>query len=71
MSGFENWFEHITQVLYSGKMLESPNYVASRDNGELVPQVTLNKFRDSDEEWTWWEKLQIAFKMLTGDEMGI
>ena len=60
---------NIWQVLYSGKMLESPNYVASRESGQLVPQITLNKFRNSEEEWNWWEKLQIAFKLLTGDEM--
>jgi hypothetical protein len=52
-------------------MLESPNYVASTEAGELVPQLTLNKFNNAEDEWTWWEKLQIVFKMFTGDEMGM
>lgn len=52
-------------------MLESPNYVASKDKGELVPQLTLNKFDNPDDEWSWWEKLQIVFKMFLGDEFGI
>lgn len=51
-------------------MLDSPNYVASKAAGELVPMVTLNKFKNAEEEWSWWEKLQIMFKMFTGDEMG-
>ena len=58
-------------MLYSGKMLESPNYVASKEKGELVPQLTLNKFDNPEDEWSWWEKLQIVFKMFTGDEFGI
>ena len=58
------------QVLYSGKMLDSPNYVASKEKGELVPMVTLNKFDNEEDEWTWWEKLHIIFKMFIGDEMG-
>lgn len=52
-------------------MLESPNYVASKDKGELVPQLTLNKFDNPEDEWSWWEKLQIVFKMFLGDEFGI
>ena len=51
-------------------MLESPNYVASVEKGELVPMVTLNKFDNVEDEWTWWEKLHIIFKMFMGDEMG-
>jgi len=58
------------KVLYSGKMLDSPNYVASKEKGELVPMVTLNKFDNEEDEWTWWEKLHIIFKMFIGDEMG-
>ena len=52
-------------------MLESPNYVASVEKGELVPMVTLNKFDNVEDEWTWWEKLHIIFKMFLGDEMGV
>ena len=52
-------------------MLESPNYVASVKKGELVPMVTLNKFDNVEDEWTWWEKLHIIFKMFLGDEMGV
>ena len=51
-------------------MLDSPNYVASKEKGELVPMVTLNKFANEEDEWTWWEKLHIIFKMFIGDEMG-
>ena len=57
------------QVLYSGKMLEPPNYLASVEKGELVPQLTLNKFATEEEEWTWWEKLVIFYKMLKMDEL--
>jgi len=58
------------QVLYSGKMMESPNYMASREMGELVPMLTLNKFANPEDEWTWWEKLQILSKAFTGDTYG-
>ena len=51
-------------------MLDSPNYLASKEKGELVPMVTLNKFDNEEDEWTWWEKLHIVFKMFLGDEMG-
>ena len=51
-------------------MLDSPNYVASKEKGELVPMVTLNKFDNEEDEWTWWEQLHIIFKMFIGDEMG-
>ena len=51
-------------------MLQSPNYAASVAAGELVPQITLNKFSSEEEEWSWWEKLQIFYKMLRMDEFG-
>jgi len=51
-----------SQVLYSGKMLESPNYVASREQGELVPSMTLNKFETKEEEWSWTERMTILAK---------
>ena len=51
-------------------MLQSPNYAASVEAGELVPQITLNKFSSEEEEWSWWEKLQIFYKMLRMDEFG-
>jgi len=54
------------KVLFSGKMLESPNYKASVEAGELVPQTTLNKFANPDDEWTFWEKMQISYKALAG-----
>ena len=47
----------------SGKMLESPNYLASVAAGELVPQLTLNRFSSPEEEWSWWERLEIVVKM--------
>jgi hypothetical protein len=52
-------------VLYSGKMLESPNYLASVARGELVPSATLNKFASPEEEWSWGEKLTILKNSLT------
>ena len=63
------FFSSLSFVL-SGKMLESPNYVASVAAGELVPQLTLNKFSSEEEEWSWWEKLQIMYKMFTMNEHG-
>jgi len=59
-----------SKVLYSGKMLESPNYLASKERGEMVPMMTLNKFADPKDEWNWWEKLQIMVKMFAGTEFG-
>ena len=44
-----------TYLCDSGKMLESPNYLASVAAGELVPQLTLNRFSSPEEEWSWWE----------------
>jgi len=60
-----------SSILYSGAMLKSPNYVDSVEKGELVPSITLNKFNTDEEEWTWWELLQIIYKsMVTMDESG-
>ena len=53
-----------SQVLFSGKMLESPNYLASVAAGELQPMTTLNGFNSPDEEWSWWEKMKILGKSL-------
>jgi len=58
------------KILFSGKMLESPNYLASVEAGELVPMLTLNKFNTPEEEWTTWEKIQIAAKTVMGTEFG-
>merc|ERR1711936_234787 len=55
-----------SRVLYSGKMLEPPNYLASVKKGELVPQMTLNKFAHPEDEWSFWEKLEISRKMMAG-----
>ena len=43
-------------------MLESPNYLASVENGELVPSTTLNKFATEEEEWTLAETMLITAK---------
>ena len=59
-----------SHILFSGAMLQSPNYVASVEAGELVPQITLNKFRTEEEEWTWWDRLQIMYKMMRSEEHG-
>ena len=37
--------------------------LASVEAGELVPQTTLNKFANPDDEWTFWEKMQISYKV--------
>ena len=55
-----------SRVLFSGKMLETPLYLASVKKGELVPQMTLNKFANPDDEWSFLEKLEIARKGVTG-----
>jgi len=55
-----------SRVLYSGKMLEPPNYLKSVKKGELVPQMTFNKFENSADEWSFWEKLKIAKGMAEG-----
>jgi len=54
-----------SQVLFSGKMLESPNYLASVAAGELQPMTTLNKFGTVEEEWTFWERMIILKNTLT------
>jgi len=48
-----------SEVLFSGKMLESPNYLASVAAGELQPMTTLNKFGTVEEEWSFFEKMII------------
>jgi carotenoid cleavage dioxygenase-like enzyme len=58
------------KVLFSGKMLEPPNYLDSVAKGELVPMLTLNKFANDDDEWTTMEKLEIVNKVLFGDPFG-
>jgi hypothetical protein len=32
------------------------------ERGELVPQNTLNRFKEEEEEWNIWEKILIAAK---------
>ena len=45
-------------------MLESPNYLASVAAGELVPQLTLNRFSSPEEEWSWWEYNIIIYNII-------
>ena len=60
-----------SSILYSGAMLKSPNYVDSVEKGDLVPSITLTGFNTDEEELTWWEFLQIIYKlMVTMDEHG-
>ena len=40
-------------------MLESANYLASVQKGELVPPLTLNAFIDEENEWNLLEEGQI------------
>lgn len=71
-----NWFEgwakihsfkfNGSRVLFSGKMLEPPNYRKSVKKGELVPQMTFNYFDNPKDEWSFLEKLQIAKDMVEG-----
>jgi len=55
-----------SRVLFSGKMLETPLYLASVKKGELVPQMTLNKFQNPADEWSWFELAEIGYKMAKG-----
>ena len=59
-----------SNILYSGAMLQSPNYVASVKAGELVPMITLNRFRTEEEEWSLWDKFVILYKIMAGTEHG-
>ena len=54
------------RVLFSGKMLESQNYLDSVAAGELVPQFTLNQFVNPEDDWNIFEKMKIFYKMLDG-----
>ncbi len=56
---FKIFMYHYFQVLFSGKMLESKNYLASVEKGELVPQLTLNEFVDKEHDWNILEEGQI------------
>jgi len=55
-----------SRVLFSGKMLETPNYLESQKKGELIPQMTFNYFDNPDDEWSFWEKLKISQNMVKG-----
>ena len=46
-------------VYFSGKMIASSTYIDSMEKGELVPQFTLSKFQNPEDEWTYWEYLEI------------
>jgi len=77
---FSSWLEGFAKLhsfkmdgakmVYSGRMLQSPNYVASVEKGELVPMITLNKFASDEEEWDAWEKMQILGKITMMNEFG-
>ena len=57
-------------VYFSGKMIESTTYMDSLEAGELVPQITLNKLKNPDEEWTLLEMEKIgerSINMFFGD----
>ena len=51
------------KVLFSGKMLESQNYLDSVAAGELTPQFTLNQFVNPEDDWNVWEKMEIFYKV--------
>ena len=46
-------------VYFSGKMIASSTYMDSVEKGELVPQFTLSTFQNPEDEWTYWEYLEI------------
>jgi len=46
-------------VYFSGKMVASSTYMDSMENGELVPQITLSTFQNPEDEWTYWEYLEM------------
>ena len=46
-------------VYFSGKMIASSTYIDSMEKGELVPQFTLSTFQNPEDEWTYWEYLEI------------
>ena len=51
------------KVLFSGKMLESKNYMDSVAAGELTPQITLNQFVNPADDWDMFEKFEIFYKV--------
>jgi len=55
-----------SRVLFSGKMLETPLYKENVKNGEMTPQMSFNYFENPEDEWSFWEKLQIVRKMAGG-----
>lgn len=54
------------KVLFSGKMLESDNYMASVEKGEIAPQLTLNQFVDKENDWNLLEEAEIMAGMMEG-----
>ena len=44
-------------------MIESSTYRDSVEKGELVPQITLNPFKNKSEEWTQKEVLEITKRL--------
>ena len=40
-------------------MIASSTYIDSMEKGELVPQFTLSTFQNPEDEWTYWEYLEI------------
>ena len=57
-------------VYFSGKMIESTTYMDSVRKHELVPQFTLSAFDHPDDEWNFYEQLDIlkrANEQFNGD----
>ena len=52
------------RVYFSGKMIESTTYKDSVERGELVPQITLNKLANPDDEWNLMEMQEIGSRSL-------
>jgi len=59
-------FNGKNSVLFSGKMLESTTYQGNLAAGEIIPQLTIARFLEGSEEWSWMELMQIVWKMTFG-----
>ena len=52
------------KVYFSGKMIESTTYKDNVERGELVPQITLNRLANPEDEWNLLEMQEIGSRSL-------
>ena len=43
-------------------MIDSTTYTDSKNRKEIVPQITLNKFDDPKDEWSFYNKMEILLR---------